>query len=105
MTTPIVLSDRRLQRWFNLYNERYFGDRLLARVRFRPLESCWAQAFGGEPPEIHVGLTCAVSRGWTKLTLLHEMVHLELWPEISHGARFQARMLELAQAGAFKDMW
>jgi hypothetical protein len=104
-SVPYVLSDARLRRWFRFYNDRYFGGQLEAKVSWKPVESCWAQAFGGEAPEIHIGLICGVSRGWTKLTLLHEMVHLEMWPDITHGKRFQARMKKLAQDGAMRGLW
>lgn len=40
-----------------------------------------------------------------RFTLLHEMVHMSLEPERSHGKAFQREMLRLAKAGAFKDLW
>lgn len=103
----MILSDKRLRRWFLKYNDLYFENRLpsCTKITWRPVEGCWAQAFGGEAPEIHIHPMCGVSNGWTKLTLLHEMAHLDLYPSINHGASFENRMKELAQAGAFKGLW
>ena len=40
------------------------------------------------------------------MTLLHEMAHVATWGEKkSHGPRWQAEMLRLAQIGAFKEWW
>ena len=39
-----------------------------------------------------------------KMTLLHEMTHLQ-FPMAKHGKQFQKRMKELAQQGAFIDLW
>jgi hypothetical protein len=47
--------------------------------------------------------------GWAeiwKLTLLHEMVHVKLWPRHKkHTKKFHSEMLRLAQLGAFNSLW
>ena len=39
-----------------------------------------------------------------KMTLLHEMVHLE-FPKVKHGREFKIRMRKLARQGSFDDLW
>jgi len=44
------------------------------------------------------------------LALLHEMAHLAVYarkggPRVKHGLKWQAEMLRLAKAGAFRDIW
>lgn len=40
-----------------------------------------------------------------RMTLLHEMAHMALWPDRKHGKKFTAEMLRLAQLGAFDKLW
>jgi predicted SprT family Zn-dependent metalloprotease len=40
-----------------------------------------------------------------KFTLLHEMVHVKLYPYRFHGKKFDQEMLRLACAGAFNSIW
>lgn len=40
-----------------------------------------------------------------RLTLLHEMAHLHLFPYRYHGKKFDAEMLRLAAHGAFSGLW
>jgi hypothetical protein len=42
---------------------------------------------------------------YPEATLLHEMVHASLPWRVNHGPKFQAEMLRLAKAGAFKEYW
>jgi len=46
--------------------------------------------------------------GWTaqaNWAVLHEQVHIKLYPYRKHGKRFNQEMLRLAGAGAFDDLW
>lgn len=40
-----------------------------------------------------------------KLTLLHEMCHVKLYPYLKHGKRFDAEMLHLAIKGGMDGLW
>jgi hypothetical protein len=108
-------SDKQLKRWFARYNKLYFQDSL------PPDTEIW-----WEPLSTADGVTCPVYevsaghfsirldpgiKGFTaywRSTLLHEMVHVALWPrhpKHQHGKVFNDRMLKLAQDGAFKKLW
>lgn len=102
----MILSKRRLRRWFRHYNRAYFGGRLPrnAELSWTPIEQCWGQCCG-EPPEIQLSPACGVDSRLARMTLLHEMVHLSLYPYLAHGPRFEAEMQRLAIAGAMKGLW
>lgn len=40
-----------------------------------------------------------------RLTLLHELVHVKLYPYTKHGKKFNHAMIGLAVKGAFNDLW
>jgi len=107
-------SDKQLKRWYSKYNRLYFEGKL------PDVEIWW------EPLSNADGITCPVyeiSEGhfsirldpgikgfgaYWRTTLLHEMVHVELFKSHSrhqHGKLFQDRMLKLAQDGAFRNLW
>jgi hypothetical protein len=102
----VILSNRRLRCWFTNYNRRYFGGRLPAHTKlsFAPVERCLGLAYGGDDPRIVLDPICCICATVAQLTLLHEMVHLERYPLITHGAGFDRRMQELAAAGAMKGL-
>lgn len=102
-------SQARLRRWFRVYNRRYFGNRLPActRVRRSDTGECYGDAMGGEKPFININPApewCGADMNLARLTLLHEMVHVEQWPYQGHGPRFQRRMQQLAAAGAMRGL-
>lgn len=104
-----VLSDRRLRNWYRNFNRLWFAEGLPedVDVLYAPVEGCSGRTF----PEDHdafvirINPQFSVCERMTRLTLLHEMVHVELWPYATHGPRFEARMQELAAAGAMRGLW
>lgn len=99
-----------LERAFRHYNRKYFDNQLPVPP---DVKLCF-EDMGKDPvlgytdyDEEKIALD-AKTRRYDRLwrgTLLHEMVHLLLPPGAGHGKKFQAEMLRLAQAGAFKDLW
>lgn len=108
-------SDRQLKHWFDKYNAKHFGGQL-------PTDTLiyW------EPPSDSYGETCPVYEvedkkflikldpalkgvpDYFKILLLHEMVHVKLWPKHpkhQHGQIFQEEMKRLAIEGAFRTLW
>lgn len=114
-----------LKQWFREYNRRYFGNRLpdtlvcwvelkgsygrqfrRRTVRYRVTNGKW-KMFKSDRPMIFISAVL-LRKDWVSVarsTLLHEMVHLSLPLRINHGPRFQAGMLRIAKAGAFKGLW
>ncbi len=110
-----------LRQFYDVYNRRYFGNRLPrnAVIRFECMkkhdsseeESAsmeWRGRGGDRTLEILVderlrGFDCIVSG-----EIVHEMAHADVGiehPRDQHGPRYQKRMLELAKAGAMKWIW
>ena len=102
-------SDRRLRRWFTTYNARHFGNELPSgtQLRFHHEPGYWGWVVGDceESCTVRMNHECTPDSRVGRIYLLHEMVHLEQWPYGGHGPRFQARMQELAAAGAFRGLW
>lgn len=110
-----------MQAHFNVYNKLYFGGRLgktrvvwkRNRKNIKWLAITWSAhgkvETGKRTFVIELDWSIRHSYSMTVLTLLHEMVHVEQWDEVSkeesHGSVFQARMRELAAKGAFDGLW
>ena len=102
------LCDKELGRAYRKYNKLYFDGALPQDVDvfFSPAEDSYGQVqeeAGGWTLQINPKYS-PDHRMW-KMVLLHEMAHLAVHPYPSHGAKFQAEMLRLATAGAFKGLW
>lgn len=108
-------SDKRLAHWYHKWNNQYFASELPVDtvLYWEPLtqddgETCpvYEIDFGKFAIKIDPA-TMGFPRYW-KMTLLHEMAHLKLWPKHpkhQHGKVFEQEMVRLAQAGAFKNLW
>lgn len=108
-------TDAHLRAAFKKYNRLYFGNSLeVLRLQFRKIPGLGhtyrirkhqrrsaEDAFG-----ISISPSQRTSRRLWAITLLHEMVHVEQKCRYScAGPKFNARMLELAKAGAFNRLW
>jgi hypothetical protein len=90
------------------FNKKYFGNRLPKDmvVHFKRMRNNHGVTMMFENRPLYILLDFKM-RGLyrqTALTLLHEMVHVEI-PKTQHGPKFHKRMLQLAKAGAFKRWW
>lgn len=103
------LTVARVQRWYRDYNRKYFGGKLPKHVKIHLTwdheHRGWLEGKAPQFGVIHINPECGGHSGYARLTLLHEMVHLEQWPSGHHGERFQERMRALAAAGAMKGIW
>jgi predicted SprT family Zn-dependent metalloprotease len=104
-----MLSDSQLRRWYRDYNRRFFGGALPADadVFYAPIDGAHGDALGESNGEftLRINPACAIDLRVVRMTLLHEMAHLKLWPYRTHGPRFEQEMQRLAVAGAFKGLW
>ncbi|HTV07820.1 MAG TPA: SprT-like domain-containing protein [Candidatus Aquilonibacter sp.] len=104
-----VLSDRQLRRWYRDFNRRFFGGCLPsdADVLYAPVDGAHGDALVESNGEftVRINPACAIDWRIVRMTLLHEMAHLKLWPYRAHGERFEKEMQRLACAGAFKGLW
>lgn len=110
-----MVSDKQLSHWYAKYNREWFAGEL-------PHDT----VIWWEPPSDSQGITCPVYEvrdgkfevrldpslkgvpDYWHLLLIHEMVHIKLWPihnRHQHGKVFQQEMIRLALAGAFKTIW
>lgn len=102
------LCDRTLRRWYREANTRWFEGKLPddVDVLYAPHAGCVGIAGqSGDSFFIQVNPAYAMDVSIVKLTLLHEMAHVALWPYRTHGPKFQQEMLRLANAGAMNGKW
>lgn len=103
-----MLCDKELQRAYRDYNRRWFNEELPEDVDclFTPVDDCYGlvlQEGGGWLLQINPKYSME-GRLW-RMTLLHEMAHLQVRPYRLHGVAFQDTMLNLARKGAFRSLW
>lgn len=103
----MLLCDRQLRRWYRELNAKWFDGHLLdVDLLYAPHQGC-----SGTADQDRVGNIILINPAYAldartvKLTLLHEMAHISLWPYRWHGEKFQEEMQRLAQLGAFKRIW
>ena len=102
-----ALCDRQLKRTYAAYNTRWFEGKLPsdADVLFAPTNNCMGIAECGEDGfMITIDPKYAIEGRTWRLTVLHEMVHLKLYPARGHGKEFQRQMFRLAILGAFAKL-
>ena len=105
---------------YDLFNTRYFRGRLpkipvrwvAPHARERSVIGCTRfrlEEDGVERPyEICIHPRIKNEGAIWVLTLLHEQVHVEQYKvprEQAHGRKFEKRMKQLAQQGAFRGLW
>lgn len=104
----MVLCSSQLRRWYRDANQRWFGGKLPDDVDlfWAPHDGCSGMAWQeGDGFVILINPAYALDFHVARLTLLHEMAHLALWPYRKHGPRFEAEMRRLAKSGAMKGLW
>ena len=105
----LAITRRRQRSWFRVFNRRYFGGELNPRTRlkFHQDGRHWGWLIGdtAESCTLEMHHHCKADSRVGRIYLLHEMVHLKLFPLEGHGERFEAEMLRLANEGAFKGLW
>lgn len=101
------LSHGELRRWYTTFNRCYFFGKLPKEmdVFYAPDDGAHgiAQRHENGQCTIQIDTTLAGTR-YAKWILLHEMNH-HYTGDWKHGRKFQAGMLRLAMAGAFKKIW
>lgn len=111
-----MTSDPALRRAYLKYNDLHFESQLPfgLTVYWEPASGNLGETFeietledtGGEPDlGIRIDPVLRFSGRMWRFTLLHEMVHVKFYPDLSHGKKFQQEMTRLALAGAFKKLW
>ena len=109
-----------LQRQFDYYNRRYFGNKLKRipvhwyrkpQRRYKMTRKSWLDIAGrtyyrdGHPSQIWLHWKLRKCPNYAKIVLLHEMSHAALPYRIVHGPKFQQQMMKLAKKCAFKELW
>lgn len=104
-----MVTNAELTHRYREFNKKYFGNRLPKDmvVEFSQARK-WLGVTHykrGRPLYIQINWKFRFSLSSCMLTLLHEMVHVELPYNVNHGKKFHARMLKLARQGALKAWW
>lgn len=102
-------SHPQLLRLFRKFNTKYFDGKLpepIIHYAHIPEIRCFGVCeHNGKQFVITIDPQHATSRATRHLTVLHELVHVKLWPSTIHGRKFHDEMLRLANAGALKAVW
>jgi hypothetical protein len=111
---------RNLERIYRTYNKKFFDGTLPADTRVwwvrikEADEKCCVHGvtLGLEDNEtkhlsfeIFINPDTHVDKSQLRMTLLHEMAHVKLYPYLGHGKRFEEEMTRLALRGAMKGLW
>lgn len=103
-----MVADPVLTRWYKKYNEKFFENRLPhdALVGWNPCEGDFAEVEKKDGRfELRINPQYNVAPSVWKMSLLHEMAHVSLYPYKTHGKRFQDEMKRLSELGAFSGLW
>ncbi len=104
-----MVSDTQLRRWFREYNQRYFGGTLPrdTAVYYATVDGAYGDCDYKSDGRFHIRINPdnTWGRSVRRLTLLHEMVHIAVWPRVTHGPYFEREMMRLASAGAMRGIW
>lgn len=116
--TKRLWTDANLDNAFRDFNDKYFGGKLaVLYVRFQDLDGSLGHTKAyrplnrrraGDQYGIRIAKTLRDSRRLWLGTLIHEMVHVEQRNRYScnvGGWKFNNRMKELANLGAFNGLW
>ena len=102
-----ALCDRELKRTYSRYNARWFNGELPddVDILFAPAD-CYGLVRNEDGGFLLlIDPKYAMDGRMWRMTLLHEMAHLKVWPYKKHGETFQRTMQRLAQLGAFAKLW
>lgn len=104
-----MMTNIELQALYTMFNKQWFGNRLPKDMVVRYDKSNRWQGntkyYCERPLYILINERLRWSDSQTALTLLHEMVHVELPYRFNHGPQFHKRMMQLARKGAFRLWW
>lgn len=100
-------NDPKLRRWYLIYRQKYFPELPEdTQVYYHTAESPdWGSVteFGGKFT-IFIDPVCMHVVPFVRQVLLHEMAHVKLWPDTSHGKRFKNEKARLFAAGAYDNL-
>jgi hypothetical protein len=104
----VSVTIARIRRWYGRYNREFFGGKLPPNIPilYDSRKGSVAQLESDSQGSLAIVFNPvhATEAGVVRITLLHEMVHVEQWPARNHGKRYQKRIDELYAAGAYRGL-
>lgn len=98
----MLKSERLLKQMYNKFNVKYFdGDLPDAKIYYEPVSAYADCDLVNGTFVIRINPAIAGWIGFLKLTLLHEMIHVRLFPYRKHGVRFDR---EIQRLMGFKEI-
>jgi|ERR1700739_3092150 len=92
----MMKSERQLKLMYNRFNLKYFDGELPdVAIHYEPVSAYADCDLVGDTLKIRINPSIGGWIDFLKLTLLHEMVHVKLWPSRRHGAKFDAEIARL----------
>lgn len=95
--------------WANAYQGKYFSGRN-PDVKIKLVDDAGGNAcFVPEIKTAYIEKAVAASENFSRIALLHEMVHINLFdengdPDEKHGPRFRGEIKRLMEAGAYDNL-
>lgn len=95
--------------WANAYQPKYFTGQMPAIQIAIIDDSGGVACFAPDNKTAYIEKAITRSHKFSKIALLHEMVHINLWQENgdadqNHGERFMAQIKRLIDAGAYDKL-
>lgn len=95
--------------WADAYQAKYFS-RHNPDVKIKLVDDAGGNAcFAPETKTAYIERAVAASENFSRIALLHEMVHINLFdengdPDADHGPRFKGEIKRLMKAGAYDNL-
>lgn len=109
-----MITNRELRFAYATFNKKYFSNKLpkdmpvffsSQLIRKKKLGRTAVHAHTFRPQWIEITTNIRFSGHLIRMTLLHEMCHVENPRPTGHGKWHDDRMMKLAKAGAFNGYW
>jgi hypothetical protein len=114
MPVDVPLTDQQLQSWYAGFNEEYFDDKLPKDTVIAWADLTARKYMGSTVCDV-LGKNCRIqidqftnkTPRTTRMTIAHETCHVATWGQdkIDHGMYFQNCMRQMANKGAFENIW
>jgi predicted SprT family Zn-dependent metalloprotease len=103
----MVKGEKHLVTIYNRFNSLYFNGSLPpVAIYYEPISDTYGDCTRREDGVFQIRLNPSIS-GWEsflKTTILHECIHIRLWPNVSHGAKFDKEVKRLMEFKSVRKM-
>ena len=109
-----MLSQKTVQKWVKIFNDRYWAGALPEveiemkqdiRMATKDRRRLWGATLRDPEGEFTIEMDMNHPSRWWKLTLAHELSHVEVWPA-NHGSKeWKAAVQRLSEKGFLQEIF